>query len=57
MDYKEENDKESEEERDKSDAIKAMKLTRNSSLAARKSAVTLITVLESPVRILIIRKS
>lgn len=48
----------SEEERDKTDAIKAMKLTRNSSLAARESAVTLLTVLESPLRILlIIRKS
>ena len=48
----------SEEERDKTDAIKAMKLTRNSSLAARESAVTLLTVLESPIRILlIIRKS
>lgn len=58
MDYKKENDKESEEERDKTDAIKAMKLTRNSSLAARESAVTLLTVLESPVRIQnIIRKS
>lgn len=44
----------SEEERDKTDAIKAMKLTRNSSLAARESAVTLLTVLESPVRILLI---
>lgn len=33
----------SEEERDKTDAIKAMKLTRNSSLAARESAVTLLT--------------
>lgn len=31
-----------------------MKLTRNSSLAARESAVTLLTVLESPVRILLI---
>lgn len=38
MDYKEENDKESEEERDKTDAIKAMKLTRNSRLAAREEA-------------------
>lgn len=38
MDYKKENDKESEEERDKTDAIKAMKLTRNSSLAAREEA-------------------
>ena len=32
------------EERDKTDAIKAMQLTRNSRLAARESAVTLLTV-------------
>jgi hypothetical protein len=38
-------------------AIGAIELTRNSSLAARESAVTLLTVLESPVRILLIRNS
>lgn len=35
----------SEEERDKTDAFKAMKLTRNSSLAARESAVTVFPAL------------
>lgn len=44
----------SEEDRDKTEAIKTMKLTRNSSLAARESAVTLLTFLESPLRILLI---